>query len=182
MLTFAYFSGWRRQEIERLTWAEVDLTNGVIRLDPSRVKTKKPRAALPLVGPLLEVIQRRVKARRLDCVYVFHVNGAKLVDWRMTWTKACVAAGLSTIVNGKEVHTRTLHDCRRTAARNLVEGAGVSEATAMQFTGHQSRSVFERYHIVNQKNVRDAGEALVEHVNEQPVEAVVVPMPRRIRA
>lgn len=43
VLDFGYHSGWRRKEITRLTWAEVDLGGVVIRLDPERSKTKTGR-------------------------------------------------------------------------------------------------------------------------------------------
>jgi integrase len=39
VLDFAYYSGWRRREITQLTWDEVDLPGGVIRLSPLRSKT-----------------------------------------------------------------------------------------------------------------------------------------------
>ena len=47
VLDFAYYSGWRRNEILGLTWAEVDIKGGVIRLTPRRSKTKTGRV-LPI--------------------------------------------------------------------------------------------------------------------------------------
>jgi len=34
---------------------------------------------------LKEVLQRRVAARRLDCLMVFHRDGEPLIDWRKAW-------------------------------------------------------------------------------------------------
>ena len=74
--------------------------------------------------------------------------------WRTAWRTACQAAG---------VPTRFLHDCRRTAARNLIR-ASVPERVAMLLTGHKSRAIFDRYNIIDEQELLDAGDQLVEYL------------------
>ena len=67
-------------------------------------------------------------------------------DFRGTWANACEGAKVSGLL---------FHDLRRTAARNLRR-AGVAEGVIMKIGGWKTRSVFERYAIVSQSDIRDA--------------------------
>jgi len=153
VLDFAYYSGWRRNEILGLVWSEVDLAGGVIRLPPLRSKTKTGRV-LPVSQPLREVLQRRQRRRRAGDPLVFHRDGVPVRQWRTALRDACRKA---------RVPHRLLHDCRRTAARNLIR-AGVPERVAMLLTGHKTRAVFDRYNIVNEQELLTAGERLATYV------------------
>jgi integrase len=62
------------------------------------------------------------------------------------WLTACRRAG---------VPGRLLHDFRRTAVRNL-ERAAVPRAVAMKLTGHKTESVYRRYAIVSDQDLREA--------------------------
>jgi len=41
-VTFAYKTGWRVSEIEKLTWSKVDLENNIVRIESGETKTMKP--------------------------------------------------------------------------------------------------------------------------------------------
>ena len=153
VLDFAYYSGWRKREILDLRWTEVDEAGGVVRLSPARSKTRVGRV-LPITAPIAAVLSRRRVRRRPGDATVFTRDATTVRSWRRAWPLACRQAG---------VPGRLLHDCRRTAARNLVR-AGVSEGIAMVLTGHTTRAVFDRYCIVNEADLHQAGAQLVAYL------------------
>ena len=153
ILDLAYYSGWRKNEILGLTWDELDEAGGVIRLSPARSKTLVGRI-LPISHPIAEALARRRARRDPDSPLVFHRDGIPIRRWRTAWRTACQAAG---------VPTRFLHDCRRTAARNLIR-ASVPERVAMLLTGHKTRAIFDRYNIINEQELLEAGDQLVAYL------------------
>lgn len=126
-----------------------------MRLDPGQTKNKEGRLfpysdLLPELRDVIEAQWKETKrieqAQGIVCPHVFHREGNAIRDFRHAWHAACEAAG----VPGK-----IPHDFRRSAVRNLVR-AGVPEGTAMMLTGHKTRSVFDRYDIVNEADLREA--------------------------
>ena len=112
--------------------------------------------AVPLSGPLLEVIRRRWAVRVAACPYVFHRGGRPIVSFAGVWKAATAAVGLGGVL---------FHDLRRSGARNLRR-AGVAEDVIMRLGGWSTRSMFSRYAIVDEQDLADAGEAYARFLTQ----------------
>ena len=84
VLTFGYFTGWRKGEILGLKWNQVDLREGIVRLEPGETKNNEGRT-LYMEPELLEMLKDLHKKRSMDCLFVFHRNGRKIGDFRKSW-------------------------------------------------------------------------------------------------
>ena len=152
---FAYVTGWRKGELQSLAWADVKREAKTILLRSEHSKNKEPRLlSYPPAGELDEIIERRWQARAIRnsdgttglAESVFHKDGKPIGDFRKAWAAACEAAKTSEIL---------FHDLRRSAVRNL-DRSGVTQAVAKRITGHRTDSVYQRYRIVSESDIRDA--------------------------
>ena len=177
-VTFAYRSGWRKSEIADLKWSQVDLAQGAVTLNPGETKNDAGRT-IYLDDELKQVLIRQQRAHMQSGMirpegkrYVF-TNAAgtdKIKEFKATWKRACVNAGLGQMVANEEGKKKwegkIFHDFRRTAIRNMVR-AGIPERVAMMVSGHKTRSVFDRYNIVSDTDLRAAAESHAAYLSEK---------------
>jgi integrase len=156
VIRFAAITGWRiASEVLPLEWRRVDFAAGEARLDAGTTKSGEGRV-FPMTDALRALLEAqhaehlRLRGEGRMVPWVFHRDGERIVSFLRAWHTACRAAGCP---------GRIPHDLRRTAVRNLVR-AGISERVAMRMTGHKTRSVFERYNIVSDGDLREAARKL----------------------
>jgi integrase len=77
-------------------------------------------------------------------------KGKCIQDFKRAWKATCVKAGCLGMLR---------HDFRRTAVRNMVN-VGVPARVATKVTGHKTRNVFDRYHIVTPSDLQDVARKL----------------------
>lgn len=138
----AYHTGMRQMEILRLTWDQVDLKEGFIRLEPRHTKTNEGRL-VPLNRGLLDMF--KAITRGLPNVRVFPYNGKALGStFQRAFNQARKQAGLEDF---------TFHDLRHTYINNRrLEGHDYFRIMAA--TGHKTLNVFKRYNTVSKEELR----------------------------
>jgi integrase len=156
VIRFAAITGWRIQsEVLPLEWRQVDFPAGEVRLDAGTTKNREGRV-FPMTAELRALLEgqraehERLKSDGRIVRFVFHRGGERIISLLKSWHAACAAAGCP---------GRIPHDLRRTAVRNLVR-AGITERVAMKMTGHKTPSVFQRYNIVSDGDLREAARKL----------------------
>jgi integrase len=149
-----------------MQWDDVDREVGAVRLKAENAKTGEART-LMLVGDLAEMMERQWNARLFTRLtdkvfvsdYVFHRTRQPIDDFRGPWERACKAAGVPDLL---------FHDLRRSAVRNM-DRAGVSRHVAMAISGHKTESMYQRYNIVSESDLRAAAAKTQLYLDTLPV-------------
>jgi integrase len=102
---FAWLTASRRGACFGLQWSHVDRNESLITFPAEIEKNGEPRQ-IPIVGRLHDLIEKRWKARKLGCEYIFHRNGRRIKAIAASWASACNAAGVPGLL---------FHDLRRSA-------------------------------------------------------------------
>ena len=150
--------GWRKRELLNLRVRQIDLRSATIRLDPGTTKNREGRE-VAMIGTVRALLAQCIEGKALDDHVFTREDGKPVRDFRKVWRNLCKTAGVPALL---------FHDMRRTAARNLRR-AGVAEGVIQKIGGWKTRSVFERYNIVSQADIRDALQKL-EHSQKRSAE------------
>jgi integrase len=186
-LAVGYLTGMRRAEILGLKWDRVDLLQNTITLRAGQTKNGRGRV-VPIVPALRVLLVNQYGKRQPGCDYVcFRLDrkghAMKIGSFRKVWQARCVKLGLGRMEQATDSVTGTplfekrpdrpkakpkpkmvysglvFHALRRSCVRNLVRSQ-VPEKVAMGITGHLTRSVFDRYNIVSESDIMEAGRKL----------------------
>jgi integrase len=155
LATLGYFTGMRQGEILGLRWQSVSLTDSQIRLEAGSTKNGEART-IPLGKELVEMLKTE-RLRNPASEFVFLRQGERIGSFPKSWRSACDRAKLPGLL---------FHDLRRSGVRNLVR-AGVPEKIAMGISGHKTRSVFDRYDITSEKDLREAAAKVETYLKQQ---------------
>lgn len=171
LLALAYSFGWRKAELLDLRVRQADLLGRTLRLDPGSTKNGDGRLIFLTEETFLLVSAMASGKTGED--YLLTRGGKRISDFRQAWAGICTVAGLGerccapcrlsagNLSHCPQCKRRTqyrgliFHDLRRAAVRNMVR-RGVPERVAMAISGHRTRSVFDRYNIVSESDLRQA--------------------------
>jgi integrase len=139
-----YTFGWRESEILGLKVERVNLAERTMRLETGETKNDEGREVS--VPSSLFALVSACCAGKQPGEHVFTREDKPVLDFSKAWRNCCKAAGVPDLL---------FHDLRRTAVRNMVR-SGIPERVAMRISGHKTRAIFDRYHIVAPEDLKEA--------------------------
>ncbi len=147
---------WRKGEVLNLKVNQVDLLSRTIRLKAGETKNDEGRT-VKMTDEVVVLLTACVQGKQADDFVFTRDDGKPVRDFRKTWRNVTERAGVPDLL---------FHDLRRTGARNLRR-LGVAEGTAMKIGGWKTRTVFDRYNIIDESDLADAAERLNEKRRER---------------
>jgi hypothetical protein len=148
---------------------QADVLTNSIRLDVGTTKNKDG-LEVTMTQTIRELVKLAIVGKNPEDYLLTRANDKPVRDFRKTWHKLSVQAGLGRMVcrecekavtgkkcqcSGKRLKYvgRIIHDFRRSAARELRR-AGVPESTIMDIGGWKTRQMFKRYAITERRMSR----------------------------
>jgi len=151
LLTTAYSFAFRKGELLSMRVRQVDLASREIQLEAGTTKNDEARIA-PMTDEVFHLLTALCVGKKPDDFLFSRPNGKPVRTFRRIWKTVCGRAGVPKLL---------FHDLRRSGVRNLRK-LGVPESVAMKISGHKTRSIFERYNIVDKNDLVDATRKLNE--------------------
>ena len=147
ILKMAYYEPMRKEEIIGLTWDEIDLQSNFIRLSANRTKGKKNGRSIPihpLIKEMLYSLPRSITTNRVFLYLDKQGRYRPFKGFSRSWNRVRKLAGLNDVV---------FHDFRHTAITNMRK-AGNPPSVIMKASGHKTMSMFLRYNLVDDEDLR----------------------------
>jgi integrase len=143
----AFYAGLRRGELRALLWDDVDLADGLIRVERSMSghgetggpKSRAGRRGVPIVAALRDLLVEHKLVTRRDAGLVFGSSA------RQPFTPTAVRKRALTAWRRAGLEPIGLHECRHTFASLLI-AAGVNAKAITTYLGHASiQTTFDLY-------------------------------------
>ena len=147
ILKMAYFEPMRKEEIIGLTWDEIDLKAGFIRLAAKRTKGIKSGRSIPIHPQIKEMLNSLPRSITTNRVFLYLDKQGRyrpIKGFSRSWNRVRKMAGLDDVV---------FHDFRHTAITNMRK-AGNPPSVIMKASGHKTMSMFLRYNLVDDDDLK----------------------------
>lgn len=143
-------SGARKGEIEQLSWQEVDLRTGYLRLATSKTGAK----LIPISGPMRAILETRAEHGRSAYVFADLAGESNYQGTPKLWTRIRKSAGLEDV---------RLHDLRHSAASFGLAG-GLGLEVIGKLLGHADIKTTRRYAHLSEGHIKAAAESMADGI------------------
>lgn len=176
LIAAAAFTGMRQGELLGLTWADVDLENGLIHVrqqlqrgrhnePPRRVRLKTAAAEREIdIAPQLGAVLAAHKLASSYCGdsdFVFATETGSPIHYRNASARGLTAAANRAGLNPPDLPPLSFHDLRHTAITHLIR-SGADVAQVQRFAGHAKPSITLDIYVgeFDKRKVNDSGRRL----------------------